>query len=66
MCAPMRRGVQCANIESAAQTAGVTYIDIDPSTLSGGYGCDYHPNVASQQNMADYILGSVKKMLNIQ
>jgi len=66
LCAPMRRGNQCANIEAAANTVNAHYVDIDPSTLSGGYGCDSHPNTISQQNIANYVLGYVQKMLKIK
>jgi hypothetical protein len=68
MCAPMRAGKQCANIEAATKAiggAGASYIDIPPSTLSGAYGCDYHPSVTMQQNMANYVTPIVRTMLGI-
>lgn len=64
-CAPMRRGNQCTNIATAAGTAGVHYVDIDPSTLNGGYGCDGHPNVVDHQLMADLLMGYLRKMLKL-
>jgi len=64
-CAPMRRLNQCSNIATAAHSTGVHYIDIDPSTMSAGYGCDGHPNIADHQLMADLLLGYVRKMLKI-
>jgi hypothetical protein len=63
MCAPMQTGPQCANIERAARLAGVHYVFIDPDTLSGGYGCDGHPNAATQQNIANVVAPAVKSML---
>lgn len=63
MCAPMQAGPQCANIQRGAQLAGVNYVFIDPDTLSGGYGCDGHPNAATQQNIADVVTPAVKSML---
>lgn len=66
MCAPMQTGPQCANIQKGAQLAGVNYVFIDPATQNGGYGCDGHPNAATQQNIADIVAPAVKSMLGIQ
>ena len=66
MCAPLAAGPQCANIQQAAQQAGVNYVFIDPDTLSGGYGCDYHPNAATQQNIANVVVPAVKSWLQEQ
>jgi hypothetical protein len=63
MCAPMQAGNQCANIQQAAQQAGVHYVYITPDTLSGGYGCDGHPNAVTQQNMADIVAPIVQSWL---
>lgn len=63
MCAPMAAGHQCANIQAAAAQVGVEYLFIDPDTLSGGYGCDGHPNAATQQLMANVVAPAVKNML---
>lgn len=67
MCAPMRADRQCINIEAAVQTfkGDVTYVDIDPSTMDGGYGCDYHPSIQSQANIASVVIPAVRKMLGI-
>lgn len=66
MCAPMQTGNQCANIQRATQLAGVNYVFVDPDTLSGGYGCDGHPNAATQQNIANVVAPAVKSMLGAQ
>jgi hypothetical protein len=65
MCAPIAAGNQCANIEKATQQAGVHYVFITPDTLSGGYGCDGHPNTVTQQNMADVVAPVVKSWLRL-
>jgi hypothetical protein len=59
----MAAGNQCANIEKATQQAGVHYVYISPSTLSGGYGCDGHPNTVTQQNMAAVVAPVVQSWL---
>lgn len=63
MCAPLAAGHQCANIKTGAAQAGVEYVFIDPDTLSGGYGCDGHPNAVTQQLIADVVAPAVKNML---
>jgi hypothetical protein len=68
LCAPLRAGNQCQNIQAAAAAiggGGATYIDVPVSTTNGGWGCDGHPNVATQQNMADYITPIVKGLLGM-
>jgi len=65
MCAPLHNNNQCSNIENAAELANnnrVTYIKIDDSVIDAGpAGCDGHPSVTSQQNMAKFIFNSMIK-----
>lgn len=70
MCAPSANGNQCANIQAATlQTSSpTTYIYIDPSAYDapdGGYGCDWHPSVDTQKNIASYVTPVVEKMLGL-
>mmetsp|Transcript_20418 Transcript_20418/g.34190 ORF Transcript_20418/g.34190 Transcript_20418/m.34190 type:complete len:565 (+) Transcript_20418:109-1803(+) len=51
---------------SSSSMQSVQYIFIDPSSLDGGFGCDGHPNRASQQNIADIVTPVVQSMLNSQ
>lgn len=69
LCAPMQVGPQCQNIAAAAAAASdakptqpVTYFAIPPATVTG-YGCDYHPDAASHQNMANAVLPVIQEML---
>ena len=64
MCAPMAAGNQCANIKAATQQVGVNYVFIDPDTIVG-YGCDGHPDQATQQLMAGVVTPAVKEMLGL-
>jgi hypothetical protein len=63
MCAPLQNNNQCSNIENAVKTVTndrVTYIDIVDSVIAAGpAGCDGHPSVTTQQNMAKFIFNSM-------
>jgi lysophospholipase L1-like esterase len=63
-CAPSAHGNQCANIEKAAAITGIEYLYIDPSVLSGGYGCDDHPDCVSQQNISLIIISFLQPLLS--
>jgi hypothetical protein len=62
MCAPSNVGKQCMNIKKAALQTGNTYIYIDQSAFVS-YGCDYHPSIETQQNIAKVVTSAVKNML---
>eukprot|EP01038_Epipyxis_sp_PR26KG_P015404 gene15404-20779_t len=64
MCAPISHGNQCSNIEAAASKTKSHYIRVDPSTYDGGYGCNGHPNIATQQNIAKIVATEIIKVLD--
>lgn len=63
MCAPHNNGNQCMNIEETTRKTLTRFISIDPDVYDGGYGCDLHPNVLTQQYMADIVAPLIKAML---
>lgn len=66
MCAPSNRGNQCKNIQQATVLSGseVRYVYIDQSAYVS-YGCDYHPDIATQENIANVVIPVAKDMLDI-
>lgn len=73
-CAPMQTGNQCANIESGVikynnnrsnSADGASYLYLDPSLLDEGLGCDYHPNKASSQNIANIVISKINEVLSL-
>jgi lysophospholipase L1-like esterase len=64
ICSPMAKDThQCPNIESATKATNVHYIDIPENVFDGGYGCVGHPSQQTQRNMADYILPTIRAIL---
>ncbi len=59
MCAPLNNDKQCVNIENATKTVNdnrLRYIEVDSSVIDDGpAGCNGHPSVTTQQNMAKFI-----------
>jgi hypothetical protein len=64
LCAPASPSIQCQNIASAATATGTAFLHIEDSVFSGGKGCSGHPYKDTQRNMADFILPTVRTMLN--
>jgi lysophospholipase L1-like esterase len=62
MCEPGPSGNQCANIEAVSMKTASTYVRI-PNDAIVSYGCDYHPSVESQVNIANIVIPVVKSLL---
>ncbi|CAN0088279.1 unnamed protein product [Ectocarpus fasciculatus] len=62
MCSAEPDGNQCTNIEQAAKLTSSTYVKIDDSVYVS-YGCDYHPSIETQRNIADIVTPVVQEML---
>jgi lysophospholipase L1-like esterase len=64
MCEPGAVGNQCVNIETVAtsKTVDAVYVKI-PNEAVVSYGCDYHPSVEAQVNIADIVIPVVKSLL---
>lgn len=62
MCSASPDGNQCVNIEAAAGMTSSTYAKIDDSVYVS-YGCDYHPSIDTQRNIADAVTPVVQNML---
>lgn len=63
ICEPVPGEGECENIQSIAAEMYLTYIRIDDSIYTEPYGCDYHPSVQGQQNIADIVAPVVQAML---
>ena len=65
MCAPLNNDNQCMNIENAAKMAStdrIKYVKVDSSVIDAGpAGCNGHPSVTTQQNMANFIFKAMIK-----
>lgn len=64
MCAPSNHGNQCINIEKATVMTNSYYVGMNSSLYVYPNGCDGHPSVATQQNIADVVVPAVRQMLN--
>jgi lysophospholipase L1-like esterase len=63
LCEPGAVGNQCINIETvAAKTADAVYLKI-PNEVLVSYGCDYHPSVETQANIAELVIPVAKSLL---
>lgn len=62
MCEPGSSGNQCANIEVVSTKTNSVYVPI-PDDAVVSYGCDYHPSVQSQVNIANIVIPVVKSLL---
>lgn len=63
MCAPRNHGNQCINIQTAADATGSTYVGMNSSLYVEPDGCDSHPSIATQQNIAEVVIPVVQDML---
>jgi len=69
VCEPLFSGNQCKNIQQVSYNYKkknvnfpIRYLAVPETIFEGGYGCDGHPNQASQQNIANYLLPTVLEM----
>jgi lysophospholipase L1-like esterase len=62
MCEPGPSGNQCVNIEAVSTKTASVYVRI-PNDAVVSYGCDYHPSVESQVNIANIVIPVVKSLL---
>jgi lysophospholipase L1-like esterase len=62
-CEPHPSGNQCANIQRATELTKTTYLEI-PTSVIVSEGCDSHPSIESQRNIADVVTPVVKSMLS--
>ncbi len=65
MCSPSAHGPQCANIQTAATNTKASYLFLDHSLYDGGLGCDSHPNIQSQANIASVVTPFVQGLLGL-
>ena len=63
-CSPLFSSYQCVNIQKASTIENVPFVAVPSSIMSGGYGCSYLPNVASQQNIANIIVPFLQKLFS--
>lgn len=63
LCSASADGNQCINIKRAADITLSTFAEIDDSVYVS-YGCDYHPSIDTQRNIADAVTPVVQAMLN--
>lgn len=51
-------------LETVASAAGdrIRVLDLATQLVGDGYGCDYHPNVTTQQKMADALVGLINEL----
>lgn len=66
MCAPSNHGNQCANIENATKMTGSTFVSMNSSLYVSPNGCDGHPSIQTQQNIADVVTPAVRDMLKLR
>lgn len=59
---PYHAATQCANTQSAATSVGAMYLAID---ATGGYGCDSHPDIEFQSNIADVVIEAFAEVLDM-
>lgn len=63
MCAPSNNGNQCTNIENATHLTSSTFVSMDSVEYVYPNGCDGHPSIQTQQNIADVVIAAVQDML---
>mmetsp|Transcript_7824 Transcript_7824/g.13185 ORF Transcript_7824/g.13185 Transcript_7824/m.13185 type:complete len:387 (+) Transcript_7824:29-1189(+) len=64
MCSPSNQGNQCANIENATTITSVPYVRMDRDLYVSPNGCDGHPSIETQRNIADVVIPFVQGMLS--
>lgn len=63
VCEPVPGDHECENVKTAADAMRVTYIEVPDSIYVKPDGCDYHPSIDAQQNIADVVAPAVQAML---
>lgn len=65
VCEPTPGGNECVNVQYVADTLHIVYINIPDEIYTVPYGCDGHPSVEAQQNIANVITPIVVDMLEV-
>lgn len=63
VCEPKPGGNECENVKYSADTSGATYIRIPDDIYVDPQGCDYHPSIQGQKNIAAVVTPIVQEML---
>jgi hypothetical protein len=63
VCEPVPGYHECENVKAAAEAMQATYIEVPDSIYSEPKGCDGHPSIQGQRNIADVVTPVVQEML---
>ena len=63
VCEPVPGGNECQNVKTAAASFQATYIQVPDSIYTDPKGCDGHPSIEGQQNIADVVAPVIQSML---
>lgn len=63
LCEPGSNGNQCSNIQKVSENTGVFYVKV-PDDVVVSFGCDYHPSIQAQINMANVVTPVVQDILS--
>jgi hypothetical protein len=66
VCEPTPGEHECQNEQQVAEALNVGFIKVPDSIYVEPEGCDYHPSVQGQQNIADVIAPALRELLALR
>lgn len=63
ICEPIPGYHECENVKTVADTMQATYIEVPDSIYVEPKGCDGHPSIEAQRNIADVVIPVVQALL---